>query len=71
MEVVGDVTLILDDNCLLELKDCLYVPDSRKTLILVSSLCKQNYLFVFLYNKQIFSNLNDSFICSRSLIDNL
>ena len=47
MEVVGDVTLILDDNCLLELKYCLYVPDSRKTLISISSLCKQNYLFVF------------------------
>ena len=40
MEVVGDVTLILDDNCLLELKDCLYVPGSRKTLISISSLCK-------------------------------
>ena len=27
VQVVGDVTLNLDDNCLPVLKDCLYVPE--------------------------------------------
>ena len=27
VQVVGDVTLILDDGCVIELKDCLYVPN--------------------------------------------
>ena len=47
MQVVGDVTLIFFNNSLLVLKYCLYVPKSRKNLILVSSLCKLNYSFLF------------------------
>ena len=33
MQAVRDVTLILDDSCLLELKDCLYVLEFRTNLI--------------------------------------
>ena len=40
VQAMRDVTLILNDSCLLELKDCFYVPESKKNLILVSSLCK-------------------------------
>ena len=47
VQAVGDVTLILDESCLLELKDCLYVLEFRKNLISVTSLCKLNYSMVF------------------------
>ena len=70
MQAVRDVTLILDGSCLLELKDCLYVPKSRKNLISFSSLCKQNYSLAF-YKKQVFIKMNDLFICLGSLVDNL
>ena len=70
MQAVGDVTLIFSDNSLLTLKDCLYVPESKKNLILVSSLCKLNYSFLF-NNKQVFIKLNNLFICSGSLIDSV
>ena len=43
MKAMGDVTLILDDSCLLKLKDCLYVFESRKNLILVSNFCNRVY----------------------------
>ena len=49
--VVREVTLILDDSCLLELKGCLYVTKFRKNLISVSSLCKLNYSFFLIINK--------------------
>ena len=64
-----DVAPILDNSCLLELKDCLYVPEYRKNLILVSNLCKLNYSMV-LNNKQVCSKMNDLFICLESLLDN-
>ena len=67
---MGDVTLIFSNNSLLVLKYCLYVPESKKNLILVSCLCKLNYSFLF-NNKQVFIKLNNSFICLRSLIDSL
>ena len=70
MQTIGDVTIILYDSCLLELKDCLYVPKSRKNLISFSSLCKQNYSLAF-YKKQVFIKMNDLFICLGSLVDNL
>ena len=44
MQVMGDVTLVLENNSHLELNDCLYIPESRKNLILVSSLHKWKYL---------------------------
>ena len=53
--VVREVTLILDDSCLLELKGCLYVTKFRKNLISVSSLCKLDYTVVF-DNKQVLLN---------------
>ena len=42
-----DVTLVLDNNCHLELKDCLYVPEYRKNLVLISSLNKCDYKVYF------------------------
>ena len=42
VQAMGCVTLILDDSYLLKLKDCLYVFESRKNLILVSNFCKQS-----------------------------
>lgn len=47
MQAMGDATFILKNNCLLELKDCLYVLKSRKDFISVSSLCKSNYSVFF------------------------
>ena len=69
VQVVRDVTLILKNNKYIELKDCLYVPKSKKNLILVSSLNKLNYSIYF--NKNVFIRKNDSFICSNMLVDNL
>ena len=69
VQVVEDVTLILEMNCLLKLKNYLYIPKSRKNLILVSSLCKSNYIVFF--NNQVIIKMNDLFICSGSLVDNL
>ena len=42
MQAMTDVAFIIKNNCLLELKDCLYVLESRKDFISVSSLCKLN-----------------------------
>ena len=55
----------------LVLKDCLYIFESRKNLILISSLCKLNYSFKIKNKKWVFIKLNNSFICSGSLIDSL
>ena len=49
VKAMGDVTLILDDSCLLNLKDSLYVLKYMKNLILVSSSCKENYSLVFFF----------------------
>ena len=70
VQTMGDVTLIFYDNSFLVLKNCLYVLEFRKNFILVSSLYKLNYSFIF-NNKQVFIKLNNFFICSRSLIDSL
>ena len=35
VQVVGDITLVLENNKHLELKDCLYIAESRKNLISV------------------------------------
>ena len=67
VQKVRDIALILDDSCLLELKNYLYVFFFfyfRKNLILVSRLCKQNYSLVF-NNKHVFIKMNDLFICSK------
>ena len=69
VQVVGDITLVLENNIYLELKDCLYVLESRKNLISVSSLNKLDYSVYF--NKKVFIIKNDSFICSGILVDNL
>ena len=68
MQVVGETTLILNNKCLLKLKDYFYVLECKKNLILVFSLCKLNYLVYF--NKSIIIKRNDSFISLGSLIDN-
>ena len=47
MQAMTDVAFIIKNNCLLELKDCLYVLESRKDFISVSSLCKSNYSVFF------------------------
>lgn len=52
MEVVEDVTLILENNKYLELKDFLYLPKSRKNFISFSTLNKLDYLIYF--NKNVF-----------------
>ena len=41
VQVVEDFTLTLEKNCLLELKDCLHILESRKNLISISSSCNQ------------------------------
>lgn len=46
MQEVGDITLILENNNHLELKDCLCIPESKKNLILVSSLNKSFIHFI-------------------------
>lgn len=35
---MGDVTLVLENNCHLELKHCLYTLESRKNLVSISSI---------------------------------
>ena len=57
VQVMGNVTLVLDNNCHLQLQDCLYVLKSGKNLISVSSLNKSNYLIYF--NKEILSYYRD------------
>ena len=68
IHVVNDVTVIFFYSRLLVLKDCLNVPEFRKNLISVSSLCKLNYSFVFFMIDKFLLNLM-IFICLRSLID--
>ena len=69
VQAVRNITLVLENNQHLELKDCLYVPKFRKNLIFVSSLNKSNYSIYF--NKNVFIRKNDRFICSGMLVDNL
>ena len=57
MQVMRDITLVLENNKHLELKDCLYVPKSRKNLISVSNLNKLDYSIYFNKNVFIGSNL--------------
>lgn len=52
MEVVEDVTLILENNKYLELKDFLYLLESKKNFISFSTLNKLDYLVYF--NKNVF-----------------
>lgn len=52
MEVVEDVTLILENNKYIELKDFLYLLESRKNFISFSTLNKLDYLVYF--NKNVF-----------------
>ena len=68
MQAIGDVTLVLENNKHLELKDYFYVLDSSKILVLVSSINKSNYLVYF--NKNVFIRKKVSFICSGMLVDN-
>ena len=69
VQVVGDITPVLENNKHLELEDCLYVLKSRKNFISISSLNKSNYLVYF--NKIVSIRKNDSFICLSPLVDNL
>ena len=57
VQVMGNVTLVLDNNCHLQLQDCLYVLKSGQNLISVSSLNKSNYLIYF--DKEILSYYRD------------
>ena len=66
---MGDVTLVLENNKHLELNDCLYVLESRKNLISISSLSKLVYSICF--NKNVSIRKNDSFICLGILVDKL
>ena len=66
-----DVTIILDDSFILELKDCLYVIETRKNSI--RFLVYVNWIinwFFFFYKKQVFIKTNDSFVYLGSLVDN-
>ena len=47
VQAMRDITLIFSYSSLLVLKDCLYIFESKKNLILVFSLCKLNYSFLF------------------------
>ena len=52
MQAMGDITIVLEGKKYLELKDCLYVPESRKNLISISTLNKLDYSTYF--NKNVF-----------------
>ena len=67
--VVGDYYLNFCRDRYLLLKDCLYVPSIRRNLISVSSLVKDGYSVLF--NDYVIINLNKSFICYSTLVDNL
>ena len=51
------------------LKDCLYVPSIRRSLVLVSGLVKDGYSILF--NDYVIIKLNKRFIYSGTLMDNL
>ena len=68
MQVMGDVTLVLENNKHLKLKDYLYVLESRQNLILIYSLNKSDYSIYF---NNFFIRKNDSFIYLGMLVDNL
>ena len=69
VKLVEDVTIVLENKYLLKLKDCLFVPRSKRNLILVFSLNKWNHL-VYL-NKEVIIRKNNLFICLGTLVDNL
>ena len=43
---MGDVTLILDNTCHLELKECPYILEYRKNFVLVSSIIDMIIQFI-------------------------
>ena len=51
------------------LKDCLYVPSVRRSLISVSSLVRDGYSVLF--NDYVIIKLNKRFIFSGTLMDNI
>ena len=56
VQAIGDSIVVLKNNKHLELKDCLYVPKSKKNLISISYLNKLDYLVsikMFLFKKMI------------------
>ena len=67
MQVLENVTIVLENNSHLELKDYLYVLESKNNLILISSLNKQNYSNYF--NTSVFIRNNNSFICLGPLVN--
>ena len=67
---VGVVTLYFEGGKILVLDDCLYVPDVRRNLVLVSCLSCNGYS-LFFNKKSIFIKFNDDIICSGMLHDNL
>ena len=69
VQAMRDVTLILGSNCYLKLKNCLYVPKSRKNLISISNLNKYDYSVYF--NKRFLLKKYNSFISSSPLVDHL
>ena len=69
-KAVGEVSLHFGGNNVLVLKDCLYVPNIRRNLILVSYLACNGYSASFNKNSVSIINGVDE-ICSRMLIDNL
>ena len=69
-KAVGEVSLYFGGHKVLVLKDCLYVPNIRRNLILVSCLACNGYSASF--NENLVSIINGvDEICSGMLIDNL
>ena len=68
MQAMRDITLLLENNKHLELKDFLYASKFRNNLISISSLNKSYYLVCS--NKNVFIRKNGSFICLGILVDN-
>ena len=67
---VGVVTLLFEGGKKLVLSDCLYVPDVRRNLVLVSCLSCNGYSSVS--NKDsIFVKYNEDIICRGMLSNNL
>ena len=67
---VGVVSLIFSGGKTLVLEDCLYVPNVRRNLILVSCLSCNEFLAIF--NKNFVSIRYDANeICRGMLVDNL
>ena len=68
--VVGDLSLSFSNNSILVLHDCLFVPNSRNNLILVSKLCNDSYSVSF--NKTYVSIMKENEIVTcGTLVNNL